>query len=145
MGREIAVSPPEYRVVKPVVELAEYIKRKVGGRLGEVSDHEITKIFPFLEDLAAGKELETTAIARIMAQLERSFGFESDEERAEVEKTVVDLVETVWAHRRRDPVGVFKLLRGLRQLLIGLVRGWITMPILAREGKQSEKAEEVGG
>jgi len=136
----IYVTPFEYGIIKPIKDIADYMRNRLKERVEEVSDHHIARIFPVLEDLARDEELKTTAIAKIMALLERHFGFSSEEEKNEVGKAVAALVDKVVMLRVVDPVGVFKLLRSLRLLLIGFVRGRIVLPIsMLEKEKQSEK------
>jgi len=125
----IYVTPFEYGIVKPIKDIADYMRGRLGERVREVSDHHIARIFPVLEDLARGEELKTAAVAKIMTLLERHFGFRSEEEKNEVGKAVATLVDKVVMLRNMDPVGVFKLLRSLRLLLIGFVRGRIVLPV----------------
>jgi len=132
-SQTIYVTPSEYGIVKPVKDIADYMRKRLEARVGEVSDHHIARIFPVLEDLARGEELKTTAVAKIMALLERHFGFTSEEEKNEVGKAVAMLVDKVVMLRSIDPVGVFKLLRSLRLLLIGFVRNRIVLPISVLE------------
>jgi len=141
-ARTVYVTPFEYGIVKPVWDIADYMKKRLGGRVERVSDHQIARIFPVLEDLARGEELKTTAIAKVMALLERHFGFENEEEKRKVEEAVATLVDKIVMLRSRDPIRVFKLVRSLRLLLIGFVRGRITLPISVLEKeKQSEKTK----
>jgi len=139
-SQTIYVTPFEYGIIKPIKDIADYMRNKLGERIKEVSDHHIARIFPVLEDLARGEELKTTAIAKIMALLERHFGFSSEEEKNEVGKAVATLVDKVAMLQVVDPIGVFKLLRSLRLLLIGFVRGRIVLAVsMLEKEKQSEK------
>jgi len=139
-SQAIYVTPFEYGIIKPIKDIADYMRRRLKGEVEEVSDHHIARIFPVLEDLARGEELKTTAIAKIMTLLERHFGFGSEEEKNEVGKAVATLVDKVVMLRAVDPVRVFKLLRSLRLLLIGFVRGRIVLPVsMLEKEKQSEK------
>jgi len=138
----IYVTPREYSIVKPIEDIAKYMKKRLGERIEDISDHHIARIFPVLEDLARGEELKTTAVAKIMTLLERHFGFDSENEKNEIGKAVATLVDKVVMQRTVDPVGIFKLLRSLRLLLIGFVRGRIVLPVtILEKEKQSEKEE----
>jgi len=134
----IYVSPYEWGLVEPVKTISEYIRDKLKKDLSEVSDHQIARMFPVLEDLVQGREMKATAIARIMELFERHFGFADSDERERVEEAVGRLVDRLLAMRAREPLKVFKLVRSLRSLLIGFVRGRILHPVAVYE-KQSEK------
>jgi len=139
-SRIIYVTPFEYGIIKPIKDIADYMRSRLGERVREVSDHHIARIFPVLEDLVRGEELKTTAIAKVMTLLERHFGFSSEEEKNKVGEAVATLVDKVVMLRAVDPVRVFKLLRNLRLLLIGFVRGRIVLPVsMLEKEKQSEK------
>jgi len=73
-----------------------------------------------------------------MGIFERHFGFTSDEEKEEVDEAVARLVDRLSIMKDEEPVKVFKLVRSLRVLLIGFVRGRLSLPIAVYE-KQSEK------
>lgn len=134
----VYVSPREWGIVEPLKTISDYIRSKLKEKLGEVSDHQIARMFPVLEDFIQGRELKTTAIARIMGIFERHFGFTSDEEKEEVDEAVARLVDRLSIMKDEEPVKVFKLVRSLRVLLIGFVRGRLSLPIAVYE-KQSEK------
>ena len=134
----IYVSPYEWGLVEPVKTISEYIRDKLKKDLSEVSDHQIARMFPVLEDLVQGREMKSTAIARIMELFERHFGFADSKERERVEEAVGRLVDRLLAMRAREPLKVFKLVRSLRSLLIGFVRGRVLHPVAVYE-KQSEK------
>ena len=134
----IYVSPYEWGIVEPIKTVADYMRKRLGDRIGEVSDHHIARIFPIIEEFVQGSKMKVGAMAEILRDLERHFGFSNDEEREEVNIAIARLLDRIEIMKRREPVRVFKLVRNLRTLLIGLVRGRITLPIRPYE-KQSEK------
>jgi len=57
----VYVSPREWGIVEPLKTISDYIRSKLKEKLGEVSDHQIARMFPVLEDFIQGRELKTTA------------------------------------------------------------------------------------
>jgi len=133
----IYVSPYEWGLVEPIKTIADYMRKRLGNRIEEISDHHIARIFPTIEEFLRGG-LKVSTIAEILRDLERHFGFSDDEEKEKVNIAIARLLDRLEFMRRRDPVRVFKLVRNLRLLLIGFVRGRITLPVKVYE-KQSEK------
>ena len=144
MGRNeyvIYVSPSEWGIIEPVKTIAEYIRNSLkrrGIRVSEVSDHHITRIFRHLERFLQGHP-KTLTISDILDTFSKQFGFANEEEKNNVQTAVARLVDRLSMLKRRDPVRVYKLIRSLRTLLIGFVRGYLSLPIQVYE-KQSEKA-----
>ena len=136
---KIIVTPFEYIVASALKTIADYITTRAKSRGIEVSDHDIARMFPVLEDYLQGREMKTTAIGRIMEIYARNFGFTNNEERERVEKAVVTIIDKISIIRAKEPTRAFKLVRSLRVLLISLVRGWVTLPIevYEKEEKQS--------
>ena len=134
----IYISPSEWSLVEPLNTISQYIKSKLGERLYKVSDHHIARMFPVLEDFVQGRETKVNTIARILRIFTRHYGFESEEEKERINIALARLVDRIAAVKAREPVKVFRLVRSLRELLIGLVRGLIVLPISVYE-KQSEK------
>ena len=136
----IYVPPYEWGLVEPLSAISEYIKRKLGERVYKVSDYHIARMFPVLEEFMQGRETKASAIVRILRIFARHYGFESEEEKERVNVAVAKLIDRIATIKVREPVKVFKLVRSLRELLIGLVRDLIVLPISVYE-KQSEKTE----
>jgi len=137
----IYVSPSEWGIVEPIKTISDYIKsslKRRGMNLNEVSDHQITRIFPHLERFLQGHP-KTLTISDILDTFSKQFGFANEEEKNNVQTAVARLVDRLSMLKRRDPVRVYKLIRSLRTLLIGFVRGYLSLPIQVYE-KQSEKA-----
>jgi len=132
----IYVSPYEWGIIEPLKIVADYIRSRLGGGVVEVSDHHIARIFPVLEDFVQSIELKSTAIAKIMDVFEKHFGFTSNEERERVCEAIGRLIDKLSAIRAKEPVRVYKLVKSLRVLLIGFVRGKLAIPISVYE-KQS--------
>jgi len=130
--RVIYVSPYEWGIVRPLITISEYVREKLRRRGREASRYEITRIFRPLEEYLRG-ELETSVIASIMDDFARHYGFTNNEEREGVENAVIEIIEWLDKAKRKDPIRVYKLLRNLRVLLIGLVRGYITAKISTYE------------
>lgn len=124
----IYVSPYEWGIVKPLIAISEYIKKRLKGRSREPSRYEITRIFRPLEEYLRG-ELETSVIALIMDDFARHYGFTSEEEKEKVQEAVIEVVNWLGKARQRDPIRVYKLLRNIRILLIGLVKDYITAKV----------------
>ncbi|MEM1703194.1 MAG: hypothetical protein QW794_09040 [Thermosphaera sp.] len=120
----IHVYPSELRYVKPIETIASYIKnRTVSGR---VSRHHAARIFSPLEEFLSGSSGKADTVAKIMDLFVRHYGFINEQERGEVVKAVVDLVDYVAIQKSVNPVGAFKMLRNMRVLLIGMVTGVMT-------------------
>jgi len=132
----IYVSPYEWNIIEPIKTISEYIKNRLKDRIREVSDHHIARMFPILEDFIQGRELKTTAEAKIMYAYERHFGFTNEEEKEKVNIALARLIDRLAMLKAKEPVRVYKLVRSLRTLLIGFVRGKIMLPIRVYE-KQS--------
>jgi len=136
----IYVSPYEWGLVESLNTISQYIKSKLGEEIYKVSDHHIARMFPVLEDFVQGREIKANAIARILRIFARHYGFESEEEKERINIAVAKLVDRIDAVKAREPVKVFRLVRSLRELLIGLVRGLVVLSISVYE-KRSEKTE----
>jgi len=134
----IYVPPSEWSLVESLNTIVQYIRSKLEAELRNVSDHQIARMFPVLEDFVQGREMKANTIARILRIFARHYGFESDEEKERINIAVAKLVDRIAAIKAREPVKVFRLVRSLRELLIGLVRGLIVLPISVYE-KQLEK------
>jgi len=132
----IYVSPYEWNIIEPIKTISEYIRNKLKSRISEVSDHHIARMFPVLEDYVQGRELKLTTLAKIMSIYERHFGFSNEDERKKINIALTRLIDRLATLRSKDPVRVYKLVKSLRTLLIGFVRGRISLPISVYE-KQS--------
>jgi len=135
MPQYIFVYPHEFKYISPLKRIADYIKSRDSK---EVSRHHITRLFDPLEEFLQSRR-KMTALAKVMEQFARHYGFKDEKERAEVEKAVCELLDWLAIERSKDPVGIFKTLRELRTLLIGLVYGYVKLEPIPYEKKQFQK------
>jgi len=136
----IYVSPYEWGLVEPLKTIADYIKSRLRESSESVTDHHIARMFPVLEDFVQGRETKAGAVAKIMRIFARHYGFRSDEEVERINVAVARLVDKLAVMKSREPVKVYRLVRSLRDLLVGFVREYIVLPMSVYE-KQLEKAE----
>jgi len=136
----VYVSPREWLYVSALITLANFERKKIvekGKNVKEVSRYEVTKVLRPLEDFVLDKLDRLAVIARMMDILERDYGFSSEEEREEITKSVVRLVEKVAAVKKHEPERVFDFLNALRYALLGVFRGYVS-PKLHEKKEGSE-------
>ncbi len=147
---QVFVYPGELRYIRPLETIANYIREKSGG--GKPSRHHIARIFePIEEFLREGKK--AIALGKVMDVFARHYGFVNEEEKENVTKSVIDLLDWLAMEKSRDPVRAFKTARNLRILLIGMVISNLSVAFTVREAVkvfsdlisllEEKKAEEV--
>jgi hypothetical protein len=130
---EVYVHPGEWLYIQPLIVLANHLRRRgVKPNPRETSRHEVTKYLQPLEDFVQDRMGRTATISRIMDIVERSVGFGSEEEREEVSRAVVRLVDEVAKYRSRAPESIFDFLRALRYALLGIFYGYISPKLYER-------------
>lgn len=118
---KLYVYPSEFRYVKPLDTISNYIKTKTEG--GNVSRHHVARIFNPLEEFLSGTSGKADTVAKIMDLFARHYGFTDEKERITINEAIANLVNYIAKQKSVNPVGAFKMLRNMRILLIGMVTG----------------------
>jgi len=121
------VPPNEYRLIKPLIDLAEIVREKIKKEEGkEVSKYRITKVLEPLFDLVSGGEA-SLVVGEMMKILVADFGL-SEEERMKTSAVVSSLVEQIMIiRRRRSPTYTHNLIKRMRDLFEMYVRGYVAI------------------
>ena len=110
------VPPNEYRLIKPLIDLAEIVREKIKKEEEkEVSKYRITKVLEPLFDLVSGSET-SLAVGEMIKILVTDFGL-SEEEKTKASAVVSSLVEQIMIIRRtKSPTYTYNLIRRMRDL-----------------------------
>jgi hypothetical protein len=124
---KLYVPPNEYRLIKPLIDLAEIVRKKIEGREErDISKYRITKVLEPLFDLASGGEA-SLAVGEMMKILVSDFGL-SEEEKTKVSAVVSSLVEQIMIIRgRKSPTYTHNLIKRMRDLFEMYVRGYVVV------------------
>jgi len=124
---KLYVPPNEYRLIKPLIDLAEIVREKIKKEEGkEVSKYRITKVLEPLFDLVSGGEA-SLVVGEMMKILVADFGL-SEEERMKTSAVVSSLVEQIMIiRRRRSPTYTHNLIKRMRDLFEMYVRGYVAI------------------
>lgn len=137
--RSLIPTPSEWRVVRPIKEIADFIRERLGKRVEEVSDYRIAKFFSIIEDYVNERTMKSTALAEIVKIIDREFGLSSDEERERMNASVIDLLDELHRRKKEEPIRTYRLVRDLRTLLIQLVRGNLTVEFVPPSSEAMRK------
>ena len=124
---KLYVSPNEYRLIKPLIDLAEIVRKKIEGREErDISKYRITKVLEPLFDLVSGGEA-SLAVGEMIKILVADFGL-SEEEKTKASAVVSSLVEQIMIiRRRRSPTYTHNLIKRMRDLFEMYVRGYVSV------------------
>ena len=124
---KLYVPPSEYRLIKPLIDLAEIIREKIKRQEEEkISKYRITKALEPLFDLVSGGEA-LLVVGEMMKILVADFGL-SEEEKMKASVVVSSLVEQIMIiRRRRSPTYTHNLIKRMRDLFEMYVRGYVTV------------------
>ena len=124
---KLYVPPNEYRLIKPLIDLAEIVREKIKKEEEkEVSKYRITKVLEPLFDLVSGSEA-SLAVGEMIKILVTDFGL-SEEEKAKASAVVSSLVEQIMIiRRRRSPTYTHNLIKRMRDLFEMYVRGYVVV------------------
>jgi len=137
--RSLIPTPSEWRVVRPIKEIADFIRERLGKRVEEVSDYRIAKFFSIIEDYVNERTMKSTALAEIVKIIDREFGLSSDEERERMNASVIDVLDELHRRKKEEPIRTYRLVRDLRTLLIQLVRGNLTVEFVPPSSEAMRK------
>jgi hypothetical protein len=137
--RSLIPTPSEWRVVRPIKEIADFIRERLGKRVEEVSDYRIAKFFSIIEDYVNERTMKSTALAEIVKIIDREFGLSSDEEKERMNASVIDLLDELHRRKKEEPIRTYRLVRDLRTLLIQLVRGNLTVEFVPPSSEAMRK------
>jgi F0F1-type ATP synthase alpha subunit len=138
---KLQVPPSEWRIIKPLLDIASFERSKIKDIEGRISKHKIAKIFKVMEDFVSGKELESTAHAEVIGILADEFGFSNNEEKEKINVAVANLLDELARIKRRDPVRAWYLVRAFRKLIVEVVLGNITVEYAMFESIGKEGVE----
>jgi hypothetical protein len=124
---KLYVPPNEYKLIKPLIDLAEIVRKKIEEREErDISKYRITKVLEPLFDLVSGSEA-SLAIGEMMKILVADFVL-SEEEKAKTSAVISSLVEQIMIiRRRRSPTYTYNLIKRMRDLFEMYVRGYVTV------------------
>jgi len=124
---KLYVPPNEYRLIKPLIDLAEIVRKKIEEREErDISKYRITKALEPLFDLVSGGEA-SLAVGEMMKILVADFGL-SEEERTKASTVISSLVEQIMIiRRRRSPTYTHNLIKRMRDLFEMYVRGYVAV------------------
>ena len=121
MPVQVEVPPSEWRYVYPLKEIARYMK----NHSKEASRHDVTHWLSIIEDYVTRNLGKAAAVARILQDFERRFGFTSVEERDRVAEMVKRVAEEVYIVKWREPEKVSQFIKTLRNVVLGIFFGYI--------------------
>ncbi len=124
---KLYVPPNEYRLIKPLIDLAEIIREKIKKREEkEVSRYRITKVLEPLFDLVSGGEA-SLVVGEMIKILVADLGL-SEEEKTKASAVISSLVEQIISiRRRRSPIYTYNLIKRMRDLFEMYVRGYVAV------------------
>jgi len=124
---KLYVPPNEYRLIKPLIDLAEIIREKIKKREEkEVSRYRITKVLEPLFDLVSGGEA-SLVVGEMIKILVADLGL-SEEEKTKASAVISSLVEQIISiRRRRSPTYTYNLIKRMRDLFEMYVRGYVAV------------------
>jgi hypothetical protein len=124
---KLYVSPSEYRLIKPLIDLAEIVREKIKRQEEEkISKYRITKALEPLFDLVSGGEA-SLVVGEMIKILVADFSL-SEEEKTKASAVVSSLVEQIMIIRRRkSPTYTHNLIKRMRDLFEMYVRGYVTV------------------
>jgi len=142
---EMPVTPSEWKVIRPINEIANFIRNKLKEKVEDVSDYRIAKFFSVIEDYVNERiTMKSVALAEIIKVIDREFGLSNDEEKEKINASVIDLLDELYKRKKKKPIKTYNLVRGLRTLLIGLVRGNLSVTFTMLSKPCNKKRVEGG-
>ena len=127
MPVQVEVPPSEWSYVYPLKEIASYMKR----RKKDASRHDVTHWLSIIEDHVTQGLGKAAAVARVLQDFERRFGFTDDKERDHVAEMVKHVVERVSIVKWKEPEKTSQFIKTLRNVILGIFFGYID-PVLAQ-------------
>lgn len=128
MPVQVEVPPSEWSYVYPLKEIALYMKR----RKAAASRHDVTHWLSIVEDYVTEGLGKAAAVARVLEDFERRFGFSGDDERDRVGEMVARIVDKVYAFKWREPEKVSQFIKTMRNVVLGVFFGYIE-PVRAQK------------
>ena len=132
---QVEVPPSEWNYVYPLKEIARYMK----SRKSNATRHDVTRWLSIVEDYAAQNLGRAAAVARILEDFERRFGFSNEEERDHVAEMVKRVVARVYAVKRKEPEKLSQFIKTLRNVILGVFFGYID-PVLPQTGGSPQES-----
>lgn len=121
MPAQVEVPPSEWVYVYPLKEIARYMKT----HNKEASRHDVTRWLSIIEDYVTRDLGKAAAVARILQDFERRFGFDNVEERDQVAEMVKRVVEKVYSVKWKEPEKVSQFIKTLRNVVLGIFFDYI--------------------
>jgi transcription initiation factor TFIIIB Brf1 subunit/transcription initiation factor TFIIB len=136
---KLYVPPNEYRLIKPLIDLAEIIREKIKKREEkEVSRYRITKVLEPLFDLVSGGEA-SLVVGEMIKILVADLGL-SEEEKTKASAVISSLVEQIISiRRRRSPTYTYNLIKRMRDLFEMYVRGYVAVSFEMYSGRGEKR------
>jgi len=128
----VEVPSSEWEYVYPLKKIVEYMK----SHCEDASRHDVTRWLSIIEDYVSRDLGRSAAVARVMQDFERRFGFKDNEEADRVAEMVKHVVERVYALKRGEPEKVSQFIKTLRHVVLGIFFGYID-PVLVSSESQS--------
>ncbi len=132
MPARVEVPSSEWEYVYPLKKIVEYMK----NHSKDASRHDVTRWLSIIEDYVSRDLGRSAAVARVMQDFERRFGFKNNEERDHVAEMVKHVVERVYALKQGEPEKVSQFIKTLRHVVLGIFFGYID-PVLVSSESQS--------
>jgi len=133
MTVQIEVPSSEWAYVYPLKEIAIYMK----SRSKSASKHDVTRWLSIIEDYVTQNLGKSAAVARVLQDFERRFGFSSEEERDRVAEMVKRIVARVSIVKWKEPEKLSQFIKTLRNVVLGIFFGYIDPVPLSQENKPS--------
>lgn len=134
MPVQVEVPSSEWSYIYPLKEITNYMKKHAK----DASRHDVTRWLGILEDYAMEGLSRAAAVARVLQDFERRFGFSDDKEREHVGEMVKRVAEKIFSIRWKEPEKLSQFIKTLRSAVLGMFFGLID-PVLLTQNEAKKR------